>query len=85
MIEGRVAQAVAIEVLVHRVVSPLDTGSIHGRGEGVLRRDRAVGVTFLLEQSDFVALRERLLGGDGDVSFSVSTNDVTSISVAPTA
>jgi len=82
---GQVAQAVAVEVLVHRVVSPLDTGSIHGRGEGVLRRDRAVGVTFLLEQGDFMALRERILRGEGDVNFTVSMNDVTAISTPRSA
>jgi hypothetical protein len=73
------AQTVRLEVLVQRVVSPLDTGSIHGRGHGVLAADRGVAVTFLIDQSDFQHLRERLLRRDGEVSFGVSMNDVTAI------
>lgn len=80
VIEG---QSARLEVLVQRVVSPLDTGSIHGRGQGVLLRDRAVAVTFLIDQSDFQHLRERMLRRDGDVSFNVSANDVTAIDAAP--
>ena len=79
MINGHVSQ---LDVMVQRVVSPLDTGSIHGRGRGILRRDRRVEVTFLLDQSDFVVLRERLLRRDGEVTFSVSPNDVTAIDTA---
>lgn len=79
MINGHVAQ---LDVMVQRVVSPLDTGSIHGRGQGILRRDRRVEVTFLLDQSDFLVLRERLLRRDGEVTFSVSPNDVTAIDTA---
>jgi hypothetical protein len=73
------AHASRLDVVVVRVVSPLDTGSIHGRGHGVLLRDRGVHVTFLLEQAEFVALRERLLRRDGDVRHSVAMNEVTAI------
>jgi hypothetical protein len=76
------AHASELDVLVRRVVSPLDTGSLHGRGQGLLRRDTGVEVTFLLDQADFLSLRERLLRRDGDVSFSVSANDVTAIDTA---
>lgn len=68
-----------LEVVVMRVVSPLDTGAIHGRGQGVLHSDRRVEVTFLLEQSDFHDLRERMLSRDGEVSFRVRLGDVTAI------
>ena len=68
-----------LEVVVHRVVSPLDTGAIHGRGKGVLHEDRSVAVTFLLEQSDFATLRQRMLSRDGEVSFRVRLGDVTAI------
>ena len=70
---------IELDVIVVRVVSPLDTASIHGRGYGHLARDRGVEVTFLLDQSDFVVLRERLLRRDGEVRFGVSMNDVTAI------
>jgi hypothetical protein len=76
MIDGHVSR---LDVLVKRVVSPLDTGSIHGRGQGVLHRDPGVAVTFLLDQQDFLSLREQILRRDGNVSFSVSMNDVTAI------
>jgi hypothetical protein len=72
-----------LDVLVRRVVSPLDTGSLHGRGHGTLRRNPGVEVTFLLDQADFLRLRQRLLERDGEVSFSVSSNDVTAIDTAP--
>jgi hypothetical protein len=72
-----------LDVLVRRVVSPLDTGSLHGRGHGALQRNPGVEVTFLLDQADFLRLRQRLLERDGDVSFSVSSNDVTAIDTAP--
>src|SRR5215470_16000936 len=58
VIEAHLVRSLQLDVLVQRVVSPLDTGSIHGRGQGVLRRDRGVEVTFLLDQSDFVSPRE---------------------------
>jgi hypothetical protein len=76
VIDGHSAQ---LDVVVMRVVSPLDTGSIHGRGQGRLSRDRAVEVTFLLDQADFLSLRERLLSRAGDVGFQVAMNDVTAI------
>jgi len=76
------AHAAQLDVLVMRVVSPLDTGSIHGRGQGRLRRDRAVEVTFLLDQAGFVDLRERMLRRDGEVGFTVPMNDVTAIDAA---
>ncbi len=77
MIDGHAAR---LDVLVLRVVSPLDTGSIHGRGQGVLRTDRGVEVTFLLSESDFAELRNRMLGEEGgEVSFNVPRNDVTAI------
>ena len=79
MIEAQELRAIQLDVLVQRVVSPLDTGSIHGRGHGVLRRDRGIEVTFLLDQSDFVRLRQQILTGDGEVSFHVAVNDVTAI------
>jgi len=82
VIEGQAA--VQLDVLVLRVVSPLDTGSIHGRGHGRLQ-DRDVEVTFLLDQSDFLSLRERMLRRDGDVSFRVAMNDVTAIDAAAAA
>lgn len=68
-----------LEVMVVRVVSPLDTGSLHGRGTGVLLADHSVEVTFLVDQSEFVSLRERMLRGSGDVRFRVPLNDVTAI------
>jgi hypothetical protein len=74
--------AVQLDVLVQRVVSPLDTGSIHGRGQGVLRSDHAVEVTFLLDQTDFVSLRERILTEPGEVRFHVAMHDVTAIDTA---
>jgi hypothetical protein len=80
VLEEQTLRGVQFDVLVTQVVSPLDTGSIHGRGQGVLRRDRTVGVTFLLDQEDFVALRARLLEGEGDVGFPVAMQDVTAIS-----
>jgi hypothetical protein len=79
VIEAYLTRAAQLDVLVQRVVSPLDTGSIHGRGQGVLQRDRGVEVTFLLDQSDFVSLRERILTQEGEVSFHVSMNDITAI------
>jgi hypothetical protein len=79
VIEAQPVRATQLDVLVQRVVSPLDTGSIHGRGHGVLQRDRSVEVTFLLDQSDFVRLRERILTRDGEVSFNVAMSDVTAI------
>jgi hypothetical protein len=82
VIEAHLVRSVQLDVLVQRVVSPLDTGSIHGRGQGVLRRDRGVEVTFLLDQSDFVSLRERILTEEGEVSFHVAMNDVTAIDAA---
>lgn len=80
VVDGQTLRGVQLDVLVTHIVSPLDTGSIHGRGQGVLRRDREVGVTFLLDQEDFVSLRARLLEGDGDVGFQVALQDVTAIS-----
>lgn len=82
MIEAHLVRATQLDVVVQRVVSPLDTGSIHGRGQGVLRRDHGVEVTFLLDQSDFVSLRERILTEEGEVSFHVAMNDVTAIDTA---
>jgi hypothetical protein len=79
VIEGQALRAVLMDVLVTRVVSPLDTGSIHGRGHGLLRRDRSVEVTFLLDQEHFASLRERILAQEGEISFSVAMNDVTAI------
>jgi len=73
------AYATQLDVLVRRVVSPLDTGSIHGRGQGVLEADPAVEITFLVDQADFVSLRQRLLRRTGDVRFTVSLGDVTAI------
>jgi len=83
VIEAQQVWATQLDVLVQRVVSPLDTGSIHGRGHGVLRRDRGVEVTFLLDQSGFVTLRERILTQEGEVTFRVAMNDVTAIDTAP--
>jgi hypothetical protein len=77
--EGHAAR---FDVVVRRVVSPLDTGAIHGRGQGLLERDRSVEVTFLLDQSAFLRLRERILRQDGEVLFSVPMNDVTAIDTA---
>jgi hypothetical protein len=74
--------ALQLDVLVQRVVSPLDTGSIHGRGQGVLRGDRAVEVTFLLDQADFLSLRGRILTEPGEVRFHVAINDVTAVDTA---
>lgn len=77
MVEGPRA---SLEVAVLRVVSALDTGSIQGRGHGLLVADRRVEVTFLLAQSDFQVLRQRMLtGGEGEVKFSVPLRDVTAI------
>ena len=77
------AYATQLDVVVHRVISPLDTGSIHGRGQGVLEADRDVEVTFLLDQADFVSLRQRIVRRDGEVRFSVSLGDVTAVDAAP--
>lgn len=76
----RPAQHVEVEVL--RLVSPLDTGSIHGRGHGLLRADPSVAVTFVVEQSEFAEIRRRLLDHDGDVFVTVDVADVTAIDVA---
>jgi len=76
------AYATELEVVVLRVVSPLDTGSIHGRGQGLLHDDPDVEVTFLLDHTDFVSLRQRMLRGSGEVRFSVSMGDVTAIDAA---
>jgi hypothetical protein len=71
-----------LEVAVLRIVSALDTGNIQGRGHGILVADRGVEVTFLLAQSDFQALRQRMLtSGAGEVRFTVSLRDVTAIDV----
>jgi hypothetical protein len=82
VIEAQQVRAIQLDVLVQRVVSPLDTGSIHGRGHGVLQRDRGIEVTFLLDQSDFVRLRQQILTSEGEVSFHVAVNDVTAIDAA---
>lgn len=80
MVEGRTLHGVQLDVLVTSIVSPIDTGSIHGRGRGLMRGDREVEVTFLLDQDDFVGLRARLLELDGEVGFRVPMQDVTAIS-----
>lgn len=80
MVEGQTLQSVQLEVLVTHIVSPIDTGSIHGRGRGFLRRDRSVEVTFLLDQEDFAGLRARLLELGGEVGFRIPIQDVTAIS-----
>ena len=80
MIEGQTLQGVQLDVVVMRIVGPIDTGSIHGRGHGLLRGDRDVEVTFLLDQEDFVGLRARLLELDGEVGFRVPMQDVTAVS-----
>jgi len=64
------AYATQLDVLVRRVVS---------RGQGVLEADPAVEITFLVDQADFVSLRQRLLRRTGDVRFTVSLGDVTAI------
>ena len=76
------AHAAQLDVIVRRVVSPLDTGSIHGRGHGILQHDPNVELTFLIDQTDFVSLRDRMLRRDGEVRFSVAMNDVTAIDAA---
>ncbi len=76
------AHTVRLDVLVRRVVGPLDTGSIHGRASGVLLRDPGVEVTFLVDQSAFVDLRDRMLRGDGEVRSGVAMNEVTAIDAA---
>ncbi len=70
-----------LEVVVQRVVSALDTGAIHGRGCGVLLRDRTVEVRFLLQHADFQRLRQDILAGQGEVTFSVHLRDVTAVDV----
>ena len=80
MVEGRTLHGVQLDVLVTGIVSPIDTGSIHGRGRGLLRGDVEVEVTFLLDQDDFVRLRARLLELDGEVGLRVPVQDVTAIS-----
>jgi len=79
-VEGQTLRGVQLDVLVTHIVSPLDTGSIHGRGQGVLLRDRGVEVTFLLDQEEFMSLRARLLEEGGDIGFRVAMQDVTAIS-----
>jgi hypothetical protein len=80
MVEGMTLQGIQLDVLVTRIVSPIDTGSIHGRGHGLLRGDRELEVTFLLDQEDFADLRARLVEQGGDVGFRVAIQDVTAIS-----
>jgi len=77
---GGTAQHVEVEVL--RLVSPLDTGSIHGRGHGLLREDPSVAVTFVVEQSGFAEIRRRLLDREGDVFVAVDVADITAVDVA---
>ncbi len=79
MIDGNTAQ---LDVTVLRLVSPLDTGSIHGRGQGVLRRDTGVAVTFLIDHADFISLRQQMLSRGGEVDFIVALADVTAIDAA---
>jgi hypothetical protein len=76
--------AAHLDVVVLRVVSPLDTGSIHGRGHGLLHRDRTVEVTFLIDQAGFVSLRARLLRREPEVRLTVTMNEVTAIDVTRT-
>ncbi len=66
-------------MVVRKVVSPLDTGSIYGRGYGLLRSDPGVAITFLIDQSDFAGMRQRLLVGDSEVTFVVDSADVTAV------
>ena len=46
---------------------------------GRLRSDPGLAITFLIDQSDFVGIRQRLLVGDSEVTFVVDTADMTAI------
>ena len=70
-----------LEVVVLGVTSPLETGSLFGRGRGVLATDRSVAVTFLLGHQDFMTLRERALGGATDISLAIRAVDVTAVDI----
>ena len=70
-----------LEVIVLGATSPLETGSLFGRGHGVLARDRSVAVTFLLGHQDFMTLRGRALRGATDISLAIRTVDVTAVDI----
>lgn len=70
-----------LEVIVHGATSPLETGSLFGRGHGVLARDRSIAVTFLLGHQDFTALRDRALGGATEISLAIRAVDVTAVGI----
>ena len=46
---------------------------------GRLRSDPGVAITFLIDQTDFAGIRQRLLVGDSEVTFVVDTADITAI------
>jgi hypothetical protein len=70
-----------LEVIVRGATSPLETGSLFGRGHGVLAADRSVGVTFLLGHQDFLTLRDRALTGATEISLAIRAADVTAVDV----
>lgn len=74
-----VQEPAALEVIVRSAMSPLETDSLFGRGRGVLAAHRSVAVTFLLGHQDFVTLRDRMLHGGTEISFSVRAVDVIAL------
>lgn len=70
-----------LEVVVLGVTSPLETGSLFGRGRGILAADRSVAVTFLLGHQEFVRLRDQVLGGDTEISLAIRAVDVTAVDI----
>lgn len=70
-----------LEVIVRGATSPLETGSLFGRGHGVLAGDRSVAVTFLLGHQEFTALREKALSGATEISLAIRAVDVTAVEI----
>lgn len=74
-------EAPSLEVVVFAATSPLETGSLFGRGRGVLAADRSVAVSFLLGHQEFVRLRDRFLRGATEISLAIRAVDVTAVDV----
>lgn len=70
-----------LEVVVLGARSPLETGSLFGRGYGVLGADRSVEVTFLLRHQDFITVRDQVLSGVAEISLAIWAADVTAVDV----
>lgn len=68
-----------LEVVVLGATSPLEAGSMFGRGHGLLAADRSISVTFLLGQQEFVTLRDSALSGATDISLRIRAVDITAV------